>query len=148
MSSLMKKAPNTEILYRELEHTGDLGIEITARSRSEVFRRAALALADLLVEPSNVTARQPRTIEISAADDIELMHDLLTELLQLYAADAFIWRDANVEERRDGLHVGLWGESFDPTRHLPRGEIKAVTYHQMIVENTANQWRARIIFDV
>jgi SHS2 domain-containing protein len=144
----MKPPTNEEILYRELEHTGDLRIEVSAPARSELFRRAALALAALLVDPSNVAAIQPRTIEISASDDIALMHDLLTELLQLYAADGFIWRDANVEERRGGLHVILKGESFDPARHLPRDEIKAVTYHQMSVENAANEWRARMIFDV
>lgn len=144
----MKQGNNAEVFYRELDHTGDLGIEVTAPARSELFRRAALALADLVVEPSNVTATQARIIQISASDDIELMHDLLTELLQLYAADNFIWRDATVEERRGELSVTLQGESFDPMRHLPRGEIKAVTYHQMSVENIANEWRARIIFDV
>jgi SHS2 domain-containing protein len=144
----MKPATDAELLYREIEHTGDLGIEITAPARSQLFRRAALALADLLVEPSNVTAAQDRTIEICASEDIELMHDLLTELLQLYAADNFIWRDATVEEKRSGLQVVLQGESFDPKRHRPRGEIKAVTYHQMTVEKTLDEWRARIIFDV
>jgi SHS2 domain-containing protein len=144
----MKQATNAQLPYRELEHTGDLRIEITAPARSELFRRAILALADLLVEISDVTTTTSRTIEISAGDDIELMHDLLTELLQLYEADNFVWREATVEERSAGLLVVLRGESFDPKRHLPRGEIKAVTYHQMTVENTTNEWRARIIFDV
>jgi len=145
----MKKASNEENpLYRELEHTGDIGIEITAPVRSELFRRAALALAALLVEPSNVASTEQRKTEINAGDDIELMHDLLTELLQLFAADGFIWHDATVEERDGGLHIVVQGESFNPTRHLSRGEIKAVTYHQMSVEDLGNEWRARIIFDV
>src|SRR5262249_47028539 len=139
---------NDTPLYRELEHTGDLGIEVAAPTRSELFRRAALALATLLVEPSNVECAEPRTVEISAGDDIDLMHDLLTELLQLFAADGFIWRDAAVEAGGRTLHVILQGESFDPSRHTSRDEIKAVTYHQLTVENVSNEWRARIIFDV
>ncbi len=135
-------------LYRELEHTGDLGIELTAPTRSELFRRAALALAALLVEPSNVEGAEQRMVEITAADDIDLMHDLLTELLQLFAADDFIWRDVRIEEQGLTLHVTLQGESFDPNRHMSRGEIKAVTYHQLTVENVSNEWHARIIFDV
>jgi SHS2 domain-containing protein len=135
-------------LYRELEHTGDLGIEVTASTRRELFRRAALALAALLVEPSNVECAEPRMVQITAGDDIDLMHDLLTELLQLFAADGFIWREVAVEEQGLTLHVTLQGESFDPNRHTPHGEIKAVTYHQLTVENVSNQWRARIIFDV
>lgn len=143
----MKQSTNGEVLYRELEHTGDVGIEISAPARSELFRRAALALADLLVA-CRVTAIEQREVEISASDDVELMHDFLTELLQLYAAENFIWRDAAVEEKPGGIRIDLRGEAFDSKRHLPRGEIKAVTYHQMTVENTATEWRARIIFDV
>jgi SHS2 domain-containing protein len=145
----MNKTPIDDTpLYRELEHTGDLGIEVTAPTRPELFRRAALALAALLVEPSNVKCAEPRIVQITAGDDIDLMHDLLTELLQLFAADGFIWREVAVEEQGLTLHVTLQGEFFDPNRHMPHDEIKAVTYHQLTVENVSNQWRARIIFDV
>ncbi|HJU11563.1 MAG TPA: archease [Candidatus Binataceae bacterium] len=135
-------------LYRELDHTADLGIEVIAATRCALFRRAALALAALLVDQSNVIGAVTRESEIGGHDDIELMHDLLTELLQLFAADGFIWRDADIDERGSILHVRLQGESFDPNRHTARGEIKAVTYHQMTVEHTGTEWRARIIFDV
>jgi SHS2 domain-containing protein len=135
-------------LYRELEHTGDLGIEVIAPTRAELFRRAGLALAALLVESSDIQKAEARTVEITADDDIDLMHDLLTELLQLYAADDFIWCDIAVEDQGQTLQVILWGESFDPGRHKSRGEIKAATYHQLTLEKVKNEWRARIIFDV
>ena len=127
---------------------GDLGIEITAPTRSELFRNAVLALADLLVEISSVKSIDARAVEVTGNDDVDLMHDLLTELLQLFAADNFIWRDAAVEERGRALYVIIKGESFDVAHMVPRGEIKAVTYHQMTVERATNAWRARIIFDV
>jgi SHS2 domain-containing protein len=135
-------------LYRELEHTGDLGIEIIAATRAELFRRATLALAALLVEQSNVKGSTPHVVEMAAGDDVALMHDLLTELLQLFAAEGFIWRDAAVDEQGPTLHVVLQGESFDPKRHTARDEIKAVTYLQLTVERVGGEWRARIIFDV
>ena len=135
-------------LYRELDHTADLAIEVVAATRRELFRRAALALGALLVEQTNVIGAVSREFEVGGQDDIELMHDLLTELLQLFAADGFIWCDAVVEERAAALKITLQGESFEPNRHTARGEIKAVTYHQMTVENAGNEWRARIIFDV
>lgn len=142
--------PSTEEtpLYRELEHTGDIGIEVSARTRSELFRRAALALAALLVETSTVAAKELHMLQISANDDVAMLHDLLSELLQLFAADGFIWRNVVVEESPGALQVIVEGEYFDSERHSSRGEIKAVTYHQMSVEELANEWRARIIFDV
>ncbi|MBV8774990.1 MAG: archease [Deltaproteobacteria bacterium] len=144
----MAREQNDAPLYREIEHAGDIGIEITAPTRSELFRKAAIALADLLVDLSTVERAEDRIVEVTANDDIDLMHDLLTELLQLFAADGFIWREAAVEERGQGLDVVITGESFDPRHVVPRGEIKAVTYHQMTVEQRAKEWRARIIFDV
>ena len=144
----MDKSTNAEEpLYRELEHTSDLGIEVSAPTRAELFRRASLALAALLVEPSQVESRRQLMFDI-AGDDVELMHDLLTELLQLFAADGFIWCDAAVEEQDRALHVTLRGEPFDTARHTSRSEIKGVTYHQLTVENVSNEWRTRIIFDV
>ena len=135
-------------LFREFEHTGDLGIELTAPTRDELFRRAIVALASLMVETAGVAGIEQRAIVVEAEADPDLMHDLLTELLQIFTVDGFIWRDASVEEAGRALRVTLLGERFDPTRHAFRGEIKAVTYHQLTVEKTSDGWRARIILDV
>jgi SHS2 domain-containing protein len=134
--------------FREFEHTGDVGIELNAPTRCELFRRACIGLASLLVDKAGVEAVAQRKVEVSAATDADLMHDLLTELLCLFTVEGFIWRDASVKEADRSLQVTLNGERFDPNRHSFRGEIKAVTYHQLIVASSANGWRARVIFDV
>ena len=41
-------------IFREIEHTGDVGIEVEAGSRAELFRRAALAIAQLMVDTATV----------------------------------------------------------------------------------------------
>ena len=142
--------PQTEdaTLFREFEHTGDLGIELAAPTRDELFRRAAIAIASLLVETAGVAELEQREVTVEAEADVDLMHDLLTELLALFTVEGFIWRDASVREAGRSLRVTLRGEPFDPARHAFRGEIKAVTYHQLMVENSPGGWRSRIIFDV
>ena len=135
-------------LFREFEHTGDLGIELAAPTRGELFRRAAIALASLLVETASVTAIEQREITVEAEADVDLMHDLLTELLALFTVEGFIWSYASVKEAGRSLRVTLRGQPFDPARHTFHGEIKAVTYHQLIVENSPDGWRSRVIFDV
>jgi protein archease len=134
--------------FREFEHTGDVGIEVYAPTRCELFRRAIVALCSLLVEPASVSEIEQREISIAADADGDLMHDLLTELLGLFSADGFIWREASVKEGDRSLEVTLRGEPFNPNRNEFRGEIKAVTYHQLMVEESAEGWRPRIIFDV
>jgi SHS2 domain-containing protein len=135
-------------LFREFEHTGDLGIELAAPTRAELFRRAAIAVGALSVETASVKAVEQRQITVEAEADLDLMHDLLTELLILFAVEGFIWCDACVAEADRSLRVTLRGEPFDAARHEFRGEIKAVTYHELMVENSSEGWRARIIFDV
>jgi SHS2 domain-containing protein len=136
------------LLYRELEHTADIGIELVAPTRLELFRRATLALADLLVALSSVATSEARTVQVTGHDDSALMHDLLTELLYLFVTERFIWREAQVSEGEHVLCANIRGEEFRPDRHELRREIKAVTYHQLSVEHVNDEWRARIIFDV
>jgi SHS2 domain-containing protein len=135
-------------IFREIEHTGDIGIEIDADSRAELFRRAALTLARLMVDTSTVRTLEFRDLSIPAAEDVDLMHDLLSALLQLFMIETFTWSDAQLEEHHDGLSVRLHGELFDPHRHEFYQEIKAITYHELVVRNEDGRWFARVIFDV
>ena len=134
--------------YREFEHTGDLGIEVSGTSRGEMFSHAVIALSRLMVTPDGIAARESRTIDVAPASDCDLMHDLLADALNLFLCDGFIWRDATVTEDERGLHGVLNGEPFDSNRHQLISELKAVTYHQLSVGCVDGAWRARIIFDV
>jgi protein archease len=135
--------------WREFEHTGDAGIELEARSRGELFARGALALARLMVEPRGVRMLETRRVEAHANSDADLMHDLLAAALNLFLADAFIWRDARVlDERPELIVLELSGEKYDARRHHLLTEIKAVTYHELTVGHAGARWNARIVFDI
>jgi SHS2 domain-containing protein len=135
-------------IFRELEHTADLGIEVQAGSRPEMFRRAAVAIARLMVITEAVRGIESRELWIPGCDDADLMHDLLSRLLQTFMIDNFIWSDVSVDEGPGGLKIALHGERFDPARHEFRREIKAVTYHELSIRNAGGRWIARVIFDV
>ncbi len=50
--------------YRELEHTGDLAIEVTAATREELFAHSLVALARLMVEEDGIAAAERREIRV------------------------------------------------------------------------------------
>ncbi|HUO04536.1 MAG TPA: archease [Candidatus Binataceae bacterium] len=135
-------------LYREFEHTGDAGIEIDAGSRAELFEKAILAMARIMVEETGIEARENRKIMATADADADLMHDILSAALNLFLADGFIWKNVKVEEDGRTITATLSGEPFDRKRHQLVTEIKAVTYHQLFVGPSDDGWRARIIFDI
>lgn len=143
----MPKADDADI-FREIEHTGDVGVELEAESRPELFRRAAIAIARLMVDTAAVRPVESRELFIPSAEDADLMHDMLSALLRLFLIDCFIWSDADVDEDDAGLKVRVMGEGFEPDRHEFRMEIKAITYHELSVRKVDGAWRARVIFDV
>ena len=145
-SDVMRERPP---FFREIEHTGDAAIEVEAPSRAQLFARAALAMARLMVEEAGIEEHERREIESRGTDDVEILHDLLASALNLFLIDGFIWCGASAAEQGESVTLTLQGEILDRTRHVLLGEIKAVTYHQLSVMRTADTvWHARIIFDI
>jgi SHS2 domain-containing protein len=40
------------------------------------------------------------------------------------------------------------GEKFDARRHQAKLLVKAVTYHQLVLEQTPSGWRAQVYVDI
>ena len=133
--------------YRELEHTGDLAIEVTAATREELFAHSLVAMARLMVEEDGIAAAEHREIRCDAGDNADTIRDLLAAALNLFLIDGFIWRAAEVAIRDGEVVAALAGEQYDSRRHQLLEEIKAVTYHRLAVEEIGDAWRATIVFD-
>jgi SHS2 domain-containing protein len=138
-----------EPLFREIEHTADIGIEIEADTATELFRRAGLALFSLMVSPEGVEPREEREESVQAEGWEDLLHDWLSCLLRNFLQDGFIAARITIDEL-DSTHIRarLAGEKLDYERHNFETEIKAVTYHQLSLTCENSRWQARVIFDV
>ena len=135
--------------YRQIDHTADVGLIISADSLSALFDDAARGMFSLIVEGDAPGAVETRSIRIAADDREGLLVDWLRELL-------YLWND----EKRRFVKTISWQETdntasaivqverCDPSRHAILCEIKAVTYHQVAVETDGRNWTARVIFDV
>jgi len=138
-----------EPLFREIEHTADLGIEVEADSSSELFRRAGLALFSLMVSLDKVEVREEREEIVQAEGWEDLLHDWLSRLLSRFLQDGFIAVAITIDDiNSTHLRARLAGEKLDYERHAFETEIKAVTYHQLSVSCDNGRWQARVIFDV
>jgi len=131
------------------DHTADLGVEIVAPTLEEIYRTAACALFAQIVDPATVMPRLQREVRVTGTDHEELLVRWLAELLSVHDAEGLLFRDFAIEELSEGRLTGrARGEACDPQRHDLRGEIKAVTYHQISVRRDGSSWRARVILDV
>jgi SHS2 domain-containing protein len=135
--------------YRIFDHTADLGVEITGASQEEVYTGAAGALFDLLTDLPSVRESEERTLAVEGEGPDDLLVNFLRELLYSWNGEGFLMKRCKVLEAAPGrLKVLLQGETYDPARHRIRMEIKAATYHQASIRQTATGWVGRVVFDV
>ncbi len=136
--------------FRLIDHTANLGLEITAPSREELYAEAGRALmAVLFEENAPQQAEQTQALIVSGSDPVDLLINFLGELLYLALFKTLAMVDVEILKLTDtkmSANIHLSGLNFDQTP--PQVEIKAATYHQAVVEPTLRGWRARVIFDV
>lgn len=137
-------------VYKEIEHTADVGVEIYGDSFEELLRNAMFALFDTIADVSTVVRPEcVRSVEVSGRDDESLLMNWLRELLFLFAVEEELYSDVDIHSLCDGeLRATVRGEKLDLDRHHFKTELKAVTYHQFHLEQAEGKWLARVIFDV
>jgi SHS2 domain-containing protein len=134
---------------REIDHTGDIGIAVRAGTLSELFERAAWGMFGVLTDMDTVRDREARAVTVEADDRASLMVRWLSELNFLHATQHVLFSRFAIEEMTDTrLAATAWGEAIDPDRHTVYTEIKAITYHQLEIEETDDGWHVQIIFDM
>lgn len=135
--------------YREIEHTADLGAEITAADLPTLFASAGEALYALIVDPATIESREDIKVSATGTNPEDLLHTWLCELLALFNVDGFVGKRCEIAYISDGQVQGrVSGEKLDLKRHAFHTEIKGVTYHDFKVWQDAGAWHARVIFDV
>lgn len=133
--------------FQILEHTADVGIRANGSTLEETFEAATQGLATILGgwKPSFGDIRR---IEVEPADIAGQLVDWLSEVIYL-------------QDSLDAVVAGVTVERVSPdgtTGTLllaPRGDetlegtaVKAITYHQLRVEPTAEGWVAEVYVDV
>ena len=137
-------------MHEVFEHTADLGIRIRSATTSGLFSEAGLALFELMVENLGVTRLAERhNIELQNNKLDLLFFDWLNELLYLFDAKLLILSQFEVTLEGDKLTAVVSGEPRDETRHQLDHEVKAITYHQLKVqEQLDGTWLAEVILDI
>ena len=135
--------------FRILEHTADIGFEAFGTTLPEVFENAALALAHLIAEAATVEAREEIRIEVKGTDMPDLLVNWLSEVLFQHDAERWLFHDFRVASLDDHAVTGIArGEKIDPARHQTNLMVKAITYHQLGLQQTAGGWRAQVYVDI
>ncbi len=139
--------------YRFLEDiaTGDAAFEAEGSTLEELFREAAIATFEVMVDTESVEPRITREVELKNEAVDDLLFDWLSELVYLKDAEAILFCKFNLNiEKNDAyeLKARVSGENIDQQKHSLRSDVKAVTYHMFEVKKTEENWTARVILDI
>lgn len=135
--------------HRLLEHTADMGIEASGETLEELFAQAAYGLLEIIAGNPEALCREEKIVSVEGGDAEELLVNWLNEILYLFEIKRFFPFDFEIEEvRGNRVLARVRGEAFDPQRHPVEREVKAVTYHQLLVEKTNGLWHARVYVDL
>jgi SHS2 domain-containing protein len=129
--------------------TADVGIWARGDSTAELFEALGLGLFALMTDLRKVRPIQEQAVQASASDPPGLAVAFLTRLITLNAVENFLVRDIRcrpVGTPPTALLAQLRGESFDPARHSRHFEVKAATFHELVVD--LDRHRARVIVDI
>lgn len=131
------------------EHTADLGLRVRAGTLEGVFGEAAAGLMAMIVaNGEDIVPREERSFVVPGTEPDLLLFDWLTELLYLFDTEQFLLRDFHVELDPTGLRATGRGEPADRSRHRLEHEVKAITYHALVVRREGDEWLAEVIVDI
>ena len=127
--------------YEYIDHTADMGIRGFGKTFLEALSNVALGMFAAMHDMKYVEPTESRKIDISAATLEDLMVQFLSQLLYLHDTERFIPKEYQLEVTTSNrIHGLLLGELFNQDKHYIFGEVKAVTYHQLLIEQIEEEW--------
>jgi SHS2 domain-containing protein len=136
------------VAYRLLDHTADLGFECEAATREALFETAAVALADIMARVEPLSAADTLDVKVTGGDDASRLRAFLQEVLFHFETKGFLPKEATVTIDGEVVKGTLRGQRVDLATHPIERVVKAVTYHDLEVEEEEGGWRARVILDL
>jgi SHS2 domain-containing protein len=130
-------------VYRWVDHTSEVELEIEAADEREVLEDAMRALAELLGFEGS--GDEVRSVTVQGADRPALLAAWLEELVFVAEVEGFV--ATRVVELAfltgHGLNATVAGVVDEPPPL-----VKAVTYHRLAFERSGSRYVARVVFDV
>jgi SHS2 domain-containing protein len=124
--------------YRILPHTADGKFQAYGKTLGEAFENAALAMSSLMWDWTKVESRIRHFVHVRGADREQLLVKFLGEIVYLFDTKQFLLGKVDglrIRPEFEGysLEALLGGDSLSD-RYEICGDVKAVTYHDLKIE--------------
>ena len=132
--------------FEELDHTADVGIRAYGHTLDALFANAAAGMFSLITDLETVKPVGEYEVRAKAKDVKALLFDFLSELLFVHETQKLLFSEFDAKVRGLAVDARVRGERIDRKRHPLHLNVKAVTYHAMIVDPAKGV--AQVILDI
>lgn len=134
--------------YEVIDHTADIGIRVSAENLNEAIEKAVLAMTSIMTGGISIKSEDKKEFEVKQRDREDALVTILEEVHFFFEQQRFTVSDCIISVENNLYKVILEGKII-PGEKLKQGvEIKAVTYHNLRVENVLGTWWVEVIFDI
>ena len=137
-------------MRKNFEHTADIGIEIESLTLAEAFEEVSLSFSEVITAGNLPKAVISKKVSLEAENLDSLLVDFMSYLIVLFDTDFFITGSSKLaisKKKKFKLEGNLIGEIYNQDNHGYGVEIKAISYHQLLV-NEGPPARIRVILDL
>lgn len=136
-----------------LDHTADMGFQVTAPTQAAVFECSALALTTILTDTSRIAPVDELECTVAGHDIDTLMYNWLSEILYQFDGEKKLFSSFSVSLQGDNtngyqLQASLKGSDYNAQIHEIKTYVKAITFHQMEILDRGSNWSARVFIDI
>ena len=149
----MASSANEKKRFEFLEHTADAYIAAYGKDLKEAFENAALAMFQVMTDVGKVKPEIEAHVELEANDTYALLYSWLEALLVKFDIEGLLFSKFKILElttKADGsrLQARIWGEKFNPRKHVQKVGVKAATYHRMEIIQKPDRTTLKFILDI
>lgn len=133
------------------EHTADERVIAYGSTLEEAFENAAVALFEVMTDTKTIDELIHDSFQIEGFDEPALLYSWLETFIVEFDINLKVYSkfQVNITKSDDQYQLigQAWGETFDPTKHPSRSEVKAITYHEMDIRKN-EQVTLKFILDL
>lgn len=140
--------------FRYINHTADIQSQSWGRTLEDAFSQCALSLMAIITPNlEKISPQIEKSVKIKAEDKEALLFDFLSEFLYIFDVEELIFNEINVEyiekiNKHYKLKVTMKGEKFNKKKHDIGTEVKAITYSFINIDESEDDVKINIVFDI
>ncbi|MEK6934825.1 MAG: archease [Nanoarchaeota archaeon] len=136
---------------KPIDHTADIGFNLEASSLDELFKAAATATFETMVDLKQIKPKTKKTIKLKNKEVDKLLFDFLDELIFLKDSKYMLFSKFNIKIKQVkdtyNLQAEISGEKINQKTQELKTDVKAITFHEFFIKKNKN-WKARFILDI